>query len=178
MKTVLLAVLCFWLSACALSTTPLSPLAPLAAGDPLLGTWFLKEGKPDEATYLHIGNQEDAIQMISVSVERSGQIKSEKLLAASTALAGHNYLSLQIQENGKTLYLICKYQITGNDTLTFWAPSAAFVKNAIRQGLIAGTASSTLLSADQQALRKFFVQHDSDLYPETETIATFTRAAP
>jgi len=175
MKKILFLALCFLLNACVFSTIPLSPFAPLPADDPLIGTWIKIEdnAKEKEINYLHIGNQGEGLQMVSVTLDSSGRIKNEPMQATSTTMNGQKYLSVLMPEEDKKLYYILKYRVDG-DTLTLWAPDFDFIKTAIEQKQIAGSAKSKSytveMSADQPALQRFFIDNDSKIFQEKPAV--------
>jgi hypothetical protein len=169
--------LCVLVSACVESEAPLSPLATLPPGSPLIGTWVLHD--KDETAYLHIGNEGQGVKMVDVELNANGTIKSESYVASATVLGGNGYLSVQTPRNGRLLYTLVKYRLSGNNTLTLWPADYKFLETAVKSGLISGTLDSTvpgvLLTADQVALQRFVVGYGKQMFPKATV--TFRRLA-
>ena len=169
--------LCVLVSACVESETPLSPPAPLPAGSPLIGAWVLQD--KHEIAYLHIGNEGQGVKMVNVELSANGAIKSESYVASATVLGGNGYLSVQTPRDGRLLYTLVKYRLSGNNTLTLWPADYRYLETAVKNGLISGTLDAStpgvLLTADQGALQRFVVGYGKQMFPKA-TI-TFRRLA-
>lgn len=164
---ILLALsLCFLLSACVESESPLSPPGPLPPDSPLIGSWLYQS--KDETAYLHIGNEGQDIKMVEVEIDAHGVLKSEIYTASAVTLGGHDYLSFQTPRDSRTLYTLMKYRLVDKDTLTLSLADYKFMETAVKDGLVAGTlgSSGVLLTAGQDALQRFVVDHDSQIFPE------------
>ena len=174
MRAALLFFLCSLLAGCVESNIPLSPFAALPPDHPLLGTWGHRDEK--EQVYLHIGNAEDGLKLLQVEFDAKGVMKIETYQATVTRLAGNDYLSIRQSEKDRVSYFIWKIRITGNETLSFWAPDHKFMEKAVNQGLIAGQAQPdrfvtvVKLNADQPALQRFIAEHDAKIFTEESSV--------
>lgn len=169
LKTLFVLSLGLLLSACVESESPLSPPAPLPADNPLIGSWLFQD--KDETAYLHIGNEGQDVKMVEVEIYPDGRIKSEIYTASATTVGEHAYLSVQTPRDGRPLYTLMKYRLVDKDTLTLALANYKFMENAVKDGSIAGTLDSSapgvLLTAGPDALKRFVLDHDKQIFPET-----------
>lgn len=171
MRTIVAFCLALIVSGCLVeSEAPLSPQGRLPANSPLLGTWTLVD--KDQVIYLHFGNEEATARMLEVEHYDDGRMKSEAFAVSATTVGGNDYLSVQLPHGDRPTYAVVKYHLPDQDTLRLWPTHDKFVADAVRKGLIAGTAETNtlfprvLLSADSETLRRFVGEHDAQLFAE------------
>jgi hypothetical protein len=181
----LLFIACCLLNGCGVdSDTPLSAPGKLSPDDAVLGTWKsvrASNAKDSERpSYLHIGNANGQIKILSVEFEDDGSIKTEEFSASSVSLNGDTFASIQLPIDGKMSYVLARYQVGANDRLKVWLADYGWVKSAIESGIISGNvAPNTLVPAahlagnDGEALRNFVSSNRDKIFTD---FVEFSRA--
>lgn len=159
------------LAGCTLdSSAPLSPPAPLPANSPLIGTWIVKD--ENSTTYYHVGNEGTLAKLVEVVIRNDHSIQTEMIDVSATDLDGKHYLNVKLPGDKGPTYLLYRYQIDSQNTLTLYTANFKFLADAIKAGTIKGTVHgesvvpNVSLDAPTTELRDFVAKHGDQVFTE------------
>ena len=147
---VALLALALLLTSCVMSENPLSNPRDFAADSRLEGVWHGLAGLVDQRIhYLHF------VPIDDYAMDDVGEPAKDK---------------------GESTYLIFKYEIAKDGSLTIWSGSPEVLKRDVSHGRVAGTASWGATITDNSANLRNYIQRANDLF--TEQYGTFRKILP
>ena len=184
------SALALLLASCVPSENPLSDPHDFAADSRLKGFWYA--ASDDEVQFLHflqIDNSFMDVDMVSYEYEESPgnspPVEWGRYRVFRTEIGGVQYLNTKpiagaaAEDNGWSGYLIVKYKISEDGSLTIWLMSIDALARDIKNGKVAGNISDrgwvTALT-DSSANLRDYIRKTADLFPEK--FATTYRKIP
>jgi hypothetical protein len=104
----------------------------------LLGTWELSDpDKPDEPHTVTVTRKKDSTTVLH-AVGKDGE-KTEELDLFCTKIGDNLLLSAQTEKDGKPVFAIAKYQLSGETSLKVWVLDTEFIAGAVKKKELKGT---------------------------------------
>lgn len=156
------------------SDNPLTEQGSSQVDSSILGTWYWE--KNDENGYVHIGLSEQAklINLCVVEFNNKTTIKIVEFSGYTSTFGKLTYLNIKVDNDSQNEplphFILLKYLLEG-ESLGIATMETSVIQNAIKVGNLAGVVSENWLpvvhiTEEQEKLRKFIIQKDSDLFPE------------
>jgi len=190
MRQFIIAFLAILITGCVpLSDNPLTDPDKENMDSSLYGTWYWKA--KDESGYLHIGldHRSKLLRIVMLDIDKQAELELSEFLGHTSVLGENKYLNLKkvsLANKTGSGYLFVKYDIQG-DLLAISILGNNTVKKAIEDGKLKGQvtkskwSSSVRVTEDQEKLKRFILENDTELFRETNHLHRLElpdRAAP
>jgi hypothetical protein len=160
-------------SGCVSSVRPLSDETTSMPDLTLLGTWEVSDPeKLNEKQVITVTRKKDSKTVLH-AVGKDGEKKEESDLYC-TKIGNNMLLSAMNEENGKQVYAIAKYQLTGDTSLKLWALDNEFFAAAVTKKELKGAVKKkeffvdVLLDETPENLHKFIEKHGAKCFSNKE----------
>jgi hypothetical protein len=135
----------------------------------LLGSWELTDpDKPDEPHAVTVTRKKDSTTVLH-AVGKDGE-KTEELDLFCTKVGDNLLLSAQTEKDGKQVFAIAKYQLSGETSLKVWVLDVEFFAAAVKKKELKGTIKQQQFLVDvslddtPENLRKFIEKNGAKCF--------------
>jgi hypothetical protein len=135
----------------------------------LLGAWELTDpDKPDEPHAVTVTRKKDSATVLH-AVGKDGE-KTEELDLFCTKIGDNMLLSAQTEKDGKHVFAIAKYQLSGETSLKVWVLNVEFIAAAVKKKELKGTIKQQQFLVDvslddtPENLRKFIEKNGAKCF--------------
>jgi len=173
MPLALLAILLLSVVGCTYSTQPLSDAKSSMPDLRLLGTWEIADpDKPADKKIVVVDRRQD-----EPNVLRLFDIKEKKTADVFLTKIGNRYVaSIAGEENGTTRFLICRYELKDESSLSLWGLDKEFFTTAVNDKRLKGVIKSEQFFTDvtidetPEKLFKFIEEHAAKGFSHEEPL--------
>ena len=179
MRTLSILLTVILLSGCVpYADTPLTDSGVQPIDAEVLGTWYWND--KGDSGFLHIGLDEAAksLKLILVEWGKNNELVTSEFSGHTSNLKGMRYINLKpIRPEGEaTGFLLIRYVIKKN-ALGISLMNTQAVTKDIESGTLKGEVirenltSAVHITASQEMLRRYILEHDSSLYTDTKFLS-------
>lgn len=157
------------------SDNPLTDPSPEGLDKEIMGTWFWQEN--GERGFLHIGQDEETklLRLVMVDFHEDGKMNVTELSGHTSFLGGKKYLNLKWLRPAEEMvpgYVFYKYEVKDKKLGLAFLINSGVLDQAIKDKSLRGEIptdkdkAATHITASQQELRQYIIQHEKELFEE------------